>query len=60
MMLREALQVQAPSLALQRAAADEIARLDNVVLNYAAMLAIANSQVEEFKDYKFRYESCSK
>lgn len=28
MKLREALQVQAPSLALQRSAADEIARLD--------------------------------
>lgn len=31
MNLREALQQQAPSLALQRAAADEIARLDGMI-----------------------------
>lgn len=40
MQIREALQVQGPSLALQRAAADEIARLDR-------MLAILESELEK-------------
>lgn len=38
MLIREALIAQAPSLALQRAAADEIARLDNLVKNLEASL----------------------
>jgi hypothetical protein len=38
MRLREALIHQAPSLTLQRAASDEIARLDKVVTNLRAVL----------------------
>lgn len=43
MQIREALQVQGPSLALQRAAADEIARLDR-------MLAILESDLEQARN----------
>ena len=38
MLLRDALRTQSPSLALQRAAADEIARLDALVANLQAQL----------------------
>lgn len=38
MLIREALIVQHPSLALQRAASDEIARLDNLVKNLEAQI----------------------
>lgn len=36
MNLREALRIQSPSLALQRAAADEIARLDGLIKDLTA------------------------
>lgn len=48
MNIREALQQQAPSLALQRSAADEIARLDAEVKNAgAAFNAAINFAIEQ-------------
>lgn len=46
MKIREALIAQAPSLALQRAAADEIAALDTALLFAISALQDANSKVE--------------
>lgn len=40
MEIREALRIQAPSLALQRAAADEIARLDGEIQRMSGITAL--------------------
>lgn len=50
MNLREALIVQSPSLALQRAAADEIARLDRRVAEMDTMLKEAASLLTEWRE----------
>lgn len=49
MLLREALQSQGPSLALQRAAADEIARLDHLVEQLQSELQARLKEIEFLK-----------
>lgn len=47
MKLREALIAQAPSLALQRAAADEIARLDGRIKGVRDTIAAFDADIEQ-------------
>lgn len=49
MKLRDALLAQAPSLALQRAAADEIARLDALLAQKQAALDWAIQQIQGYE-----------
>ena len=48
MNLREALRIQGPSLALQRAAADEIARLDGLLKDLAATHYQAQAELAQW------------
>lgn len=47
MNIREALQQQSPSLALQRAAADEIAKLDASIRQYNTILSLRAAIIEQ-------------
>lgn len=48
MNIREALRQQAPSLALQRAAGDEIARLDDIVNRQQQIIYRLQGEIDEY------------